>query len=442
MISFVGVQPAQPSNGSFKVRAESDTSAYRAYAFNFTLIPVNDPPNQPMLVQPEDDATGVSMSPTLGVTITDPEEDAMSVSFYGRAVGEGRGEDFTFVVYPDTQNMATSYPAVFNSMSQYIADNKTSLNVAFATHVGDIVNTASSTTEWGRADTAMGILDTANVPYSVGPGNHDRGGLYNTYFGPSRFIGNGHYQGSYASGQNENNYSFFSASGMDFIIINLQYNSTTAHLDWADGLLKANPDRRGILVQHNILNTDNSWQNQAPHIALKDNPNLFLMLCGHMHTASDGSAYRAEVGDEGNTIHILLTDYQDYPNGGNGYLRLLHFSPADDKIYSTIYSPYTGSYLTSATNYEQFAMTYDMASSSPFTLIGTVSGVASGANASITWAGLHAGTEYEWHIEVSDSGATTTGPTWSFTSGAAAVVLPIALRSHPRPGFPNGILNR
>ena len=131
-----------------------------------------------------------------------------------------------------------------------------------------------------------------------------------------------------------NNYSFFSASGNDFILINLQYSPTTAMLDWADALLKANPTRRGIVVQHNILNTDNSWNSQTSYTALKDNPNLFLMLCGHMHTSTDGAAYRAELGDDGHTIHILMTDYQDYPNGGNGYLRILRFSPANDKIYA------------------------------------------------------------------------------------------------------------
>ena len=90
------------------------------------------------------------------------------------------------------------------------------------------------------------------------------------------------YGGHYGS-DNLNNYSLFSASENDFILINLQYNASTAQLDWADALLKANSNRRGIVVQHNILNTDNSWNNQAPYTALKDNPNLFLMLCGHMH---------------------------------------------------------------------------------------------------------------------------------------------------------------
>ena len=137
--------------------------------------------------------------------------------------------------------------------------------------IGDIVNTSSSTTEYASADAAYDRLDAAGVPYSVGPGNHDVGGLYETYFGVSRFTGKSWYQGHYGS-DNYNNYSFFSASGNDFILINLQYNPTTAQLDWADALLKANPTRRGIVVQHNILNTDNSWNSQTSTLPSRITP--------------------------------------------------------------------------------------------------------------------------------------------------------------------------
>ena len=123
-------------------------------------------------------------------------------------------------------------------------------------------------------------------PYSVGPGNHDLTTympttLYPTYFGVSRFADKSYYGGSMTS-DNYNNYSLFSASGMDFILINLQYNPTTAMLDWADDLLKANADRRGIVVSHSILNTDDSFNSAGLAIfnALKDNSNIFLMLCG------------------------------------------------------------------------------------------------------------------------------------------------------------------
>ena len=191
------------------------------------------------------------------------------------------------------------------------------------------------------------------------------------------------YYGGYYGTTNDNNYTFFNAGGMDFIVINLQYQPGTAVLDWADALLKSYPDHRGIVVTHSMLNVDNSWTYQATYTALKDNPNLFLMLSGHRHTPTDGAAYRAELGDDGHTIHILMTDYQDYPNGGNGYLRILTFKPADDEIYAQVYSPTVPGYLTNASNYEEFTMAYDMDGSGPFTDLGTVPGVTSGTNASM-----------------------------------------------------------
>jgi hypothetical protein len=175
----------------------------------------------------------------------------------------------------------------------------------------------------------MDILDTGGVPYSVGPGNHDIAmgtTYYTTYFGNSRFSGKPWYQGYYTSGsENYNNYSFFSAGGMDFILINLQYNAGTGALDWADALLKANPTKRGIVEQHDILNTDNSWANQTTYNALSDNPNLFLMLCGHMHTSNDGSAYRLE-NRTGIIPSISLNRFQITRAQHTGYMRMLTFS--------------------------------------------------------------------------------------------------------------------
>ena len=277
------------------------------------------------------------------------------------------GEDFTLIVIPDTQNEAQTHPDVMNRQFQWIADQYTAgknatiaKNIVFVTSVGDIVNTPTSATEFQNADTAYDRLDAAGVPYSVSPGNHDLDGLFNTYFGPGRFAGKSYYKGPMKTGENQNNYSLFSAGGMDFIIINLTFKPSSSVYDWADGLLKANPSRRGIVVQHDMLNTDNSWLNQAAFTALKDNSNLFLMLSGHMHTQTDGSAYRAESGTDGHRIHVLMTDYQEFANGGNGYLRLLRFVPGQDKIAASIYSPTINSYLTSVSNYEQFEMAYVM----------------------------------------------------------------------------------
>jgi hypothetical protein len=416
------------NNAVYFSSSENTTEANRPKMnINYCTGTGNKVPNAPVLVQPTDNATGISTSPTLQVTASDPDtSDSLSVSFYGRPVGTSTGADFMIVAIPDAQNYATSYPSTYTNHLKWIADNKSANNIVFATSVGDLVNTATSSTEYANADTAYDTLDAGSVAYSVGPGNHDMasGTLWANNFGTSRFSGKSYYGGSY---DNYNNYYLFSASGMDFILINLQYSPTTAVLDWADARLKQYPSRRAIVEVHDILNTDNSWANQAAYTALRDNDNLFLMLCGHMHTTNDGAAYVAGTGTgtAAQTIHIVMQDYQDFTGGGNGYLRLYRFSPANNLIYMTTYSPTASSSIT--TDPDQRNLAYSMGGSggADYTLIGTVSGVANGANASISWTGRASNTEYEWYAVVSDGKASTTGSTWSFTTGQGANNAPV-----------------
>ena len=77
-------------------------------------------------------------------------------------------ENFTLILLPDTQYDAAFYPSSFNSQTQWIVDNKTAKNIIFVTHVGDIVDIASSSGQWHNADAAMDKLDVGNVAYSVG----------------------------------------------------------------------------------------------------------------------------------------------------------------------------------------------------------------------------------------------------------------------------------
>ncbi len=284
--------------------------------------------------------------------------------------------------------------------------------------------------EWQFADAAFSLLENPattglsdGIPYSIAVGNHDQDpvgnpdgnstALYNQYFGSSRFSGRSYYGGYYGSNF-DNHYELFSAGGMDFIIISLEFDGTpTAVLDWVDNLLITYSDRRAIIVTHYFINTGNpgSWgsQGQAIYNALKDRPNLFLMYGGH----KSGEGQRVDTYN-GNTVHTLVTDFQSRPNGGDGWLRILEFSPNNDEIRVKTYSPTLDAYETDSNS--QFTLSYEMQGAASFQEIGQVSGVASGANASLTWSGLDTLAEYEWYVTVDDGSGTTTGPTWSFTT--------------------------
>ena len=266
--------------------------------------------------------------------------------------------NFRIIVLPDTQNESQYAPSMFTAQIQWIVDNRS--DIAFVAHVGDMVNTCTNSTQYNNADGAMDLLDNNNVPYGISPGNHDQANsgtcgsssLFPSYFGASRYSGRTDYQGSYSGNPEYNHYFFFNAGGMEFIIIFLQYNPDSGVLTWADNLLVTNSARRGIVVSHAILNYDNNWVNETVYTSLSGNPNLFLMLCGHMSNASDGEALRSESRAGMNPVHIILSDYQ-WMSYGNGWLRILEFDPSSDQITVTAYSPYIstiGSSLTLSYN--------------------------------------------------------------------------------------------
>ena len=98
------------------------------------------------------------------------------------AINSATAQDFTIIALPDTQNYSQYYPTIYSAQTQWIVNNKDALNIVYVAHEGDIVNTASSTTEWNNADDAMNLLEDPlttglpdGIPYGVVPGNHDEG---------------------------------------------------------------------------------------------------------------------------------------------------------------------------------------------------------------------------------------------------------------------------
>jgi hypothetical protein len=114
-------------------------------------------------------------------------------------------------------------------------------------------------------------------------------------------------------------------------------------------------------------------------------------------------------------VFQLNSDYQDLPNGGDGYLRYYTFKPSEDKIYATTYSPTLNSF-DSPIAEDAFTLDWPMAGAAQFTQIGTVQDVASGDHATIQWNGLDAGTAYEWYAVATDGSQSTDGPMSSFTT--------------------------
>lgn len=405
-------------------------------------------PASPMLISPASNAVDVSVSPVLKIGIAEPGGDKSKVTFYGSSAPPAPGRDFTVVVLPDTQYYVSSKhggtPSMFYSQTDWIYTNRNAWNIAFAIQLGDCVEDGDTNagpnniTEWRNATNALyrleksdGLIHPQGIPYGVAVGNHDQSpngdaagtsSYFNQYFGVSHFSSHSYYGGHYGT-NNDNFYDFFSASGLDFIVVFLEYDTgaNPAVLAWANDVLKTNANRRAIVVSHYLIGNGNQSgfgaQGQAIYTALKTNANLFLMLCGHI--GDNGEGIRVD-NFNGHTVTTLLSDYQSRTNGGNGLMRLMTFSPSNNVIQVKTFSPWINQYETDADS--QFTLPYSMQSSPNFAPIATNSDVFSGANSSAIWPGLQAGSTYKWYAKVTDGlGNSIIGPTWQFTTGTANI---------------------
>ncbi len=391
-------------------------------------------PDQPILVQPINQSNGNPTGITLSVMVSDPEMENLSVTFYGRKKLSAT-DDFTIVGLPDTQyytgQLYDGTPEIFYSQTQWIVDNMETENIVFVSQLGDCVENGDLVEdEWKIADTAMKKIEDPitttllyGLPYAIAVGNHDQTpdgdpngttALFNAYFGESRFFGRQYYGGHYGS-NNDNSFQFFNAGGMDFMVINIEFDPAANYdvLSWADSLLTVFSDHRAIIVSHFLIGPGNpgsfGFQGQAIYNQFKDNPNVFLMLGAHF----PGEGQRTDIYN-GDTIHTLLADYQNRANGGDGWLRLMRFSPANNSISVKTYSPWLHEWEQDADS--EFELSYNMEAAGIDSL-GTIYDVSSGTQVNVEWPDLDPNTEYEWYVEVTDGNDTIRGLWWSFTTG-------------------------
>lgn len=309
-------------------------------------------------------------------------------------------DEFTIVALPDTQFYSSTYPQIFAAQTQWIADHIKDQNIQLVAGLGDIVDGGGDLTQWQNAAAAYRLI-AGKVPYMIAIGNHDydqnnpagrtaSAQNFNSFFGPAYYAGASWYRGSFPAGSNENFYGVITVNRHNYLIVVLEFAARDSALAWADGIIKANQDKDVILVTHMFTYADNTRisqcdENSAASFGVgQDNngedmwwklvrkyPNIHLVLSGHV-VQGDGTGRRMDLGANGNLVNQILSDYQTYPSGGSGYLRLIRISPSLNRVSVSTYSPYLDSSLTD--DHNQFVVPYRNPgiSTAPGTLSGTV----------------------------------------------------------------------
>lgn len=315
--------------------------------------------------------------PEFAIVAQDPDyvqRNSMAFAFGSQA--------FSLVGLPDTQNYSSSYPQIFAAQTAWVVDNRASLDIRYVSHYGDIVNNADQPQQWVRADAAMRTLDDAGMIYGVCPGNHDITssgsfgqpvfrGPYLDNFGPQRFQGRPWFGGSSPSGMSS--VTYFSAGGVDFMQIHLDCDTPVRELAWAQAVIDANRGRPTMLTTHRYLQDAEDYTSGVPLVAsgrypdvwysvedvynpdgirseeffqwfVRRNPSVFMVTCGHFHEEFRQVSQNVA----GLSVHEVLADYQDDPNGGDGWLRIMKFDTLANTIDVDTYSPTLAAVRTAA----------------------------------------------------------------------------------------------
>lgn len=316
----------------------------------------------------------------IGTPTPTPETPPLPAQF------QPQGDEFMVVVLPDTQIYSERFPQTFIEQTQWIADYADAYNIVFVAHVGDIVQNGNNDNEWANARAAYDILDAIDMPHGVAFASHDysrthsacmdpqnpecRAQKFLQHFGPQRYAGKSWYKGASPSGVSS--YQMITVNGMDLLFLHLAMDMPAGEVAWAASVLDQHPDTVAHVITHrylfdyrltyilppplNILpamrfnefvyqlggqeqDYDNSF---TPYdffnTIIAPRPNVWTIHCGHV----DGEFHQVDYNIVGLPVYEVLVDYQDLPDGGGGWMRLLRYKPNMEQVQAITFSPKTG----------------------------------------------------------------------------------------------------
>lgn len=258
--------------------------------------------------------------------------------------------DFTLAWESDTQYYNESYPQRQIDVHDYFLRQRDPMNIQYMFHTGDIVDEYDKPIQWERANTAYTMLDRAGLPYGVLGGNHDVGQydekgfpVYTQNFGDWRFAKNPWFGGSHKN--NRGHYDLVSAGTHDFLMVYMSWSAKDAEIAWMNQVLARYPERVAIIALHEFLDTEGKLAALPQRIkdeVIAKNRNVRLVLSGHHHGAMKNQHFFDDDGDgvAERVVTNVLFDPQGLPEGGQSFLRLMHFDNYNGKMISRTYSPY------------------------------------------------------------------------------------------------------
>lgn len=330
---------------------------------------------------------------------------------------------WSLILIPDTQSYVKfgRNQGICELMMAWIAENKKKLNTLTALHLGDLVEqnglveldltqanatqvNQTSAQQWGAISKAFSRLDGV-LPYVVCTGNHDygvrsaenRSTQFPTYFPMNR---NSAWNGVLVECCPNRNgaktlenaaYTLKTPQGKDLLFISLEFAPSDPVLNWAKELVNrdAFKDHFAVLVTHSYMQCLARGQNliEKENYKVADanygkaiwekliypTQNIRMVFCGHIAGIKDPKeniGFRQDKNHAGKVVSQMLFDTQTlgggwHGNGGDGWLRILEFSPnfktVSVRTFSPLFSisPRTRNLACAQEDYNQFSFEID-----------------------------------------------------------------------------------
>lgn len=285
--------------------------------------------------------------------------------------GEERmAEDFSIIIIPDTQDLSTSKPEKLLRMTKWIANNASQLNLKMVLHVGDVVNRGLDEDEyyWQSHQTALNILEQANIPFMNAIGNHDYDNLlrdnrdstiFNQYCGMDWYNDKQWFGAAFQENKTENMYTKLDIEGEKYLFLSMEFGPRDEVIDWANEVLFNNQDHRAIILTHSYMYLNGERTKPGYNHNPKDYPgtsdandgedlwnkciskhkNIISVFSGHHIT--DNISYRFDFGDHGNLVFQSFQNWQCAADGGDGRFRILRFDLDENKASINVFNPQT-----------------------------------------------------------------------------------------------------
>lgn len=306
-------------------------------------------------------------------------------------------ESFSFIIIPDTQSYVKfgRNQGICNLITAWIAENIKKLNILTALHTGDLVEQngiqpedlteknkshvdQSSAQQWGAISGAFSRLD-GKLPYIVCTGNHDygvhsaenRSTQFPTYFPKNRNSAWTNILVECCKNRDgvrtlENAaYAFKAPQGKDILVLSLEFAPSDPVLAWAKELTSRQEYQNHfvILLTHSYLNSLANGQKRIKKEGYKvkdanygeaiwekliyPSSNIRMVICGHIAGTDNprqNVGFRQDKNQAGKTVSQMLFDAQTlgggwHGNGGDGWIRILEFSPEFTKVSVKTFSP-------------------------------------------------------------------------------------------------------